>query len=105
MSYAALMVYVEAYATPEQRVRLATDLAERFDAQLFGLSALAIPPPSVADGMVLADPTEVDIKLMQATLAEKGVVWSSRGWRFAKDRMAFRARFSHRCARAGGTLC
>jgi acetyltransferase len=26
----------------------------------------------VADGMVLADPTEVDIKLMQATLAEKG---------------------------------
>jgi nucleotide-binding universal stress UspA family protein len=72
MCYAVLMVYVEAYATPEQRVRLAADLAERFGAQLLGLSALAIPPPSVADGMVLAAPTEVDIKLLEATLAEKG---------------------------------
>jgi nucleotide-binding universal stress UspA family protein len=71
MSYAALMVYVEAYEKPEQRVRLAAELAAAFNAQLIGLSALAIPPPTVADGMVLADPTEVDIKLMRATLAEK----------------------------------
>ena len=72
MSYAAVMAYVEAYARPEQRVRLDAELAAAFNAQLIGLSALAIPPPTVADGMVLADPTEVDIKLMQATLAEKG---------------------------------
>ena len=71
MSYAAVMVYVEAYARPEQRVRLAAELAAAFNAQLIGLSALAIPPPTVAGGMVLTDPTEVDIKLMQATLADK----------------------------------
>ena len=72
MSYAVVMVYVEADSMPEQRVRLAAGLAARFDARLLGLSALAIPPPTVADGMVLADTTEVDIKLMQATLVEKG---------------------------------
>jgi nucleotide-binding universal stress UspA family protein len=72
MSYSTLMVYVEAYAKPEQRVRLATELAARFEAQLIGLTALAIPPPTVADAMVLAGPTESDIKLIQAKLAEKG---------------------------------
>jgi nucleotide-binding universal stress UspA family protein len=72
MSYATLMVYVEAYARPEQRVRLAAQLAAGFKAHLIGLSALAIPPPTVADGMVLAGPTESDIKLIQAKLAQKG---------------------------------
>jgi hypothetical protein len=71
MSYAAVMVYVEVYARPDQRVRLAAELAARFEAQLIGLSASAIPPPTVANGMVLAGRTESDIKLMQATLAEK----------------------------------
>jgi hypothetical protein len=72
MSYAVVMVYVEADSMPEQRVRLAAGLAARFDAQLLGLSALAIPPPTVANGVVLAYPAETDVKLMQATLAEKG---------------------------------
>src|ERR1700758_942337 len=39
MSYATLMVYVEAYARPEQRIRLAAQLAARFKAQLIALSA------------------------------------------------------------------
>jgi hypothetical protein len=39
MSYAAVMVYVEPYARPEQRVQLAAELAA-FNAQLIGLSAL-----------------------------------------------------------------
>ena len=60
MSQAAVIVYVEANTTPEQRVRLAADLAKRFDAQLVGLSALAILPPTVANGVVLAYPAEPD---------------------------------------------
>jgi nucleotide-binding universal stress UspA family protein len=72
MSCASLMVYIEADAAPEQRVRLAAGLAGRFAAQLIGISALAIPPPVVADGVVLAGTTEIDIKLMEATLADKG---------------------------------
>jgi nucleotide-binding universal stress UspA family protein len=72
MSYAAVMVYVEADETPEQRVRVAASLAEQFHATLIGISALAIPPPIVADGMVLDEFTDVDIELMKAKLADKG---------------------------------
>ena len=72
MCYASLMVYVEADATPERRVRLAANLADRFGARLLGLSALAIPSPAVANWMVISAADEVDIKLMEATLADKG---------------------------------
>jgi hypothetical protein len=72
MSYASLMAYIEADAAPEQRVCLAAGIAGHFAAQLIGISALAIPPPVVADGVVLAGTDEVDIKLMEATLADKG---------------------------------
>ena len=72
MPYAAVMVYVEAEGAPEQRVHLAAGLADKFTAALIGVSALAIPPPIVADGMVLDDVTDVDIKLMEAKLADKG---------------------------------
>ncbi len=36
MSYASLMVYVENDAIPEQRVRLAANLADKFTASLIG---------------------------------------------------------------------
>jgi nucleotide-binding universal stress UspA family protein len=72
MSYASLMVYVEADATPEQRVRLAASLADKFTAMLIGVSALSIPPPVMADGMVMDEWTDDDIELMRAKLADKG---------------------------------
>jgi nucleotide-binding universal stress UspA family protein len=72
MPYAVLMVYVEADAPPEQRVRLAANLADKFTATLIGLSALAIPPPIMANGMVMDEMTDVDIKLMEAKLADRG---------------------------------
>ena len=72
MTYRTLMVYVEADGRPEQRVRLAASLADQFTAKLIGLSALAIPSPIVANGMVLADVTEADIDLIRANLADKG---------------------------------
>ena len=72
MTYAAIMVYVEADATPEHRVRLAATLADKFNSRLIGLSALGVPPPIVANGMVLDEPTSIDIDLMRAKLANKG---------------------------------
>jgi nucleotide-binding universal stress UspA family protein len=72
MPYVALMVYVEADGAPEQRVRLAASLADKFTASLIGLSALAIPPPIVADGVVMDALTDVDIEEMRARLADKG---------------------------------
>jgi nucleotide-binding universal stress UspA family protein len=109
MSYATVMVYVEPYARPDQRVRLAADLAAGFDALLIGLSASAIPPPTVADGMVLAGPTESDIKLMQARLAEKEVWFRDLAgsnlrkpeWRWALD---FPAKVLAREARAADLI-
>lgn len=72
MPFAAVMVYVEAEGTPEQRVRLAASLADKFTATLIGVSALAIPPPIVANGVVMDGMTDVDIKLMEAKLADRG---------------------------------
>lgn len=72
MSYASVMVYVEADGVPEQRVRLAANLADKFNAMLIGLSALAVPPPMVADGVVMDEPTDADIELLKAKLADRG---------------------------------
>ena len=72
MSYAALMVYVDIEDIPEQRVRIASELAKKFDAALIGFSARAIPPPFVAEGVIIEEATEADIKQMQAALAKRG---------------------------------
>jgi nucleotide-binding universal stress UspA family protein len=93
MSYAALMVYVDADGTPEQRVRIAADLAAKFDAALIGITARAVPPPFVAEGVIIEEATEGDIKQMQAELVKKGdwfrgVVGADRPnveWRTALD--------------------
>src|SRR5271157_3474134 len=71
MAYATLMVYVDADGTPEPRVRLAASLAGKFNSTLIGLSALAIKPPLVADGFVVQEVTEAEIKEMRAKLAGK----------------------------------
>ena len=72
MSYAALMVYVEADGIPEQRVRIASELAAKFDAALIGLSARAVPPPFIAEGVIIEKYTEADIEKMRMELAKRG---------------------------------
>jgi nucleotide-binding universal stress UspA family protein len=70
MSYATLMLYVEADAPPEQRVRLAAGLADKFTATLIGVSALAFRPPVVTDGKVVGGVTDAEIEDMRAKFAE-----------------------------------
>ena len=72
MSYAALLVYVEADGMPEERIRFASALADRFGAHLIGLSALAVRSPVVANGLVMVDVSQIDIELMRTALVEKG---------------------------------
>ena len=73
MSYATLMVYVNADHVSKQLVSVAAGLADKFSAKLIGLSALAIMPPFVAEGVVIVDnATEFDIAQMKATLADAG---------------------------------
>jgi nucleotide-binding universal stress UspA family protein len=72
MSYAALMVYVDADGMPGDRVRFSASLADKFNAVLIGMSALAIRPPLVAEGDVIEDVVEADLKDMSVKLARKG---------------------------------
>ena len=91
VSYASIMVYVEADRAPERRVQLAASLANRFNAALTGVSALAILPPLVIDGRVLDEMTGIDVELMKSKLAAagtwfRGIVHNDRlGWRSALD--------------------
>ena len=72
MSYAVVMAYVDANSMPEQRVRLAASLAEKFNSTLFGLSALAIHPPFLIGGVAIQQATPADIVEIMATLTANG---------------------------------
>jgi nucleotide-binding universal stress UspA family protein len=73
MSFATLLVYVDADHVSQQFVGVAGGLADRFSARLIGLSALATLPPFVAEGVVIVDnASEADVALMEAKLAETG---------------------------------
>ena len=73
MSYATLMVSINVDRNSSDLTRVATAVAEKFSANLVGLSAIAIVPPFVAEGVVIVDnATEFDIAKMKASLAEAG---------------------------------
>jgi nucleotide-binding universal stress UspA family protein len=73
MSYSTLMVYVKVDHVSKQLIGVAAGLADKFSAKLIGLSALAIIPPCVAEGVVIVDnATEFDIAKMKAALTEAG---------------------------------
>jgi len=73
MSYATLLVYVNADHVSKQFVGVAAGLADKFSARLIGLSAQAIVPPFVAEGVVIVDnASEFDIAQMKTSLAEVG---------------------------------
>ena len=73
MSYAAVMVYVEADARPEARVRLARDVADRFRAELIGLTAEADRLPLAAAGDVVSEELiDIENEATRTKLADKG---------------------------------
>jgi nucleotide-binding universal stress UspA family protein len=61
MSYAVVIVYIEANGLPERRVRLAAGLAGKFNAILAGISAVAIHPPYLYEGAVIQQVNEAEI--------------------------------------------
>ena len=73
MSYTTLLVYVTVDRVSKQLVGVAAGLADKFSARLIGLSALAIMPPFVAEGVVIVDnASEFDTAQMKAKLADAG---------------------------------
>ena len=71
MTIATIMVYVDPAQQAEEQVRVARAVAKMFGASVIGVSAMAVPPPVVTEGVVIQAVTADDVKLMKATLAAK----------------------------------
>ena len=71
MSFATVMVYVDPDYTHAQIVRIAVQLADKFNARLMGVSATPIRPPAVANGLVVDTVSEAEISQMTSRLREK----------------------------------
>jgi hypothetical protein len=73
MPYATVMVCVDADSAPEQRVRLAARVADKFNATLIGLSALAVRPAFVSEGVLAQDLMQTDINELRGRLSDRGL--------------------------------
>jgi hypothetical protein len=71
MSIATIMVYVDPAQQAEEQVRVARSIADKFDASLTGISAFAVEPNFVAEGVIIEETTPEDLKRMKSALAEK----------------------------------
>jgi nucleotide-binding universal stress UspA family protein len=72
MTIATVMVYVDCAQQAEEQVRVARSIASRFEASLIGLSAFAVEPNFVAEGVIIQETTPADLQRMKAALANKG---------------------------------
>jgi hypothetical protein len=92
MSFATMMVHVDAERDSEQRVQLALGLADRFQATLIGVAGLALRPAfSGGPVVVYSEPTQADLQNMKARLEDMGRKFCARASASA-DRVADRAR-------------
>lgn len=69
MSYSTIMVQLDAQGANDARLRIAADLAERFDARLIGIAAGDIQPFYFAEGAVAQEFLEKDRAGLKAQLA------------------------------------
>ena len=73
MSVAAIMVQVDVERDCEQRVQLALDLADRFQAALIGVAGLPLRPAFATGGVVIyGEPTPHDYRMAAARFEEMG---------------------------------
>ncbi len=73
MSVAAIMVQVDVERDCEQRVQLALDLADRFQAALIGVAGLPLRPAFATGGVVIyGEPTPHDYRMATARFEEMG---------------------------------
>jgi len=89
MTVAAVMVYVDPAQQAEEQVRVARSVATKLDASIIGVSAFAVEPSFVAEGVVIEETTPEDLKRMKAALAEKGQ-WFKEIVGFPKEKVEWR---------------
>src|SRR5262245_53923343 len=80
MSFAAMMVHLDLERDCEQRVQLALDLADRFQAALIGVAGLALRPVFAAGAVaVYGEPSEQDCRAVTARFDEMGRKFRTQG--------------------------
>ena len=89
MTIATVMVYVDPAQQAEGQVRVAKDIANKFGASMIGVSAMAVPPPVIAEGVVIQASTADDVKRMKATLVAKED-WFRQVIGLSKEKIAWR---------------
>ena len=72
MTINTVMVHVDVNDKTEHHVRLARCVADKFGASIIGVSAFAIEPPFISEGVVIKEMTEDDVERMKTALAAKG---------------------------------
>jgi hypothetical protein len=73
MSFRNVMVYVDPKQREEGQIRVAEAIASKFGGAVIGVSALAVEPPFVADGIIVEETSEEELRRMKADLAAKEV--------------------------------
>ena len=94
MTIAAVMVYVDPGQQAEGHVCVARDLAGKFGASLIGVSAAAVEPPFVAEGVIIQETTAVDLERLRTALADKEQ-WFRRVSGLPAERVAWRWRVEY----------
>jgi nucleotide-binding universal stress UspA family protein len=71
MAINSVMVYVDPAQQAEGQVRVARCVATRFGASIVGVSAFAVEPHFVAEGVIIQEMTEEELKQRKVALAAK----------------------------------
>lgn len=69
MSYAALMVHLDLESSNDARLKVAGDLAQRFDAKLIGIAACDSTPPGYASTFIPGDLIAADMAHVRKQMA------------------------------------
>lgn len=72
MTFSNVMVYIDSPQQEEGQIRVAESVAKRFGGGIIGVSAFAIEPPFVAEGVIIEEASEEELTRMKADLAAKG---------------------------------
>jgi len=89
MRFANVMVYVDPQQQEEGQIRVAEAIAKRFDGSVIGVSAFAVEPPFVAEGVIIKEPSEQELERMKTALAAKGE-WFKKVVNMPSDKVEWR---------------
>lgn len=89
MSFANVMVYVDPEQQEEGQIRVAEAIAKRFGGAVIGVSAFAVEPPFVAEGVIIEETSEEELRRRRADLAAKEG-WFRKIVNLPSDKVAWR---------------